>query len=80
MYIYIYIYVAVMVFAYTTMFSIPCLIRVDRSCEELCADWPIPSSVASGIRRSAIVVLSTITPIVDNFISYYSEYITYISL
>ena len=64
--------VAVMVFAYTTMFSIPYLMRVYRSCVELCADWLIPSSVASDIRRSAIFVLSTITPIVDKFISYYS--------
>ena len=54
-----------MVFAYTTMFSIPYLMRVYRSCVELCADWLLPFSVASGIRRSAIFVLSTITPIVD---------------
>ena len=66
------LHVAVMVFAYTTRFSIPYLMRVYRSCVELCADWLIPSSVASDIRRSAIFVLSTITLIVDKFISYYS--------
>ena len=64
--------VAVMVFAYNTIFIIPYSMRVYRSCVELCADWLLPSSVASEIRRSAIFVLSTITPIVDKFISYYS--------